>query len=158
MQFLIFYVQKSFLTKNYFLTAAINLTTRGPLYTCLDSSLEYLFFLYLAVSVERLFENDWWCSRDSSIPSERHEAENRINIRLHSSYDRYSKGYCCRSRFVDLLANTTFLQYILWYKPSFFWSSSYRFPIKSVKITIESVFWWMPQLEGRAYMVDIYLI
>ena len=30
-----FFVQKSFLTKNYFLTAEINLTTRGPLYTCL---------------------------------------------------------------------------------------------------------------------------
>ena len=32
--FLDFFVQKSFLTKN-FLTADINLTTRGPLYTCL---------------------------------------------------------------------------------------------------------------------------
>ena len=31
----IFFVQKSFLTKNYFPTAEINLTTRGPLYTCL---------------------------------------------------------------------------------------------------------------------------
>ena len=30
-----FFVQKSFLTKNYFLTAEINLTTWGPLYTCL---------------------------------------------------------------------------------------------------------------------------
>ena len=30
-----FFVQKLFLTKNYFLIAAINLTTRGPLYTCL---------------------------------------------------------------------------------------------------------------------------
>ena len=29
------FVQKSFLTKNYFLTAKIILTTRGPLYTCL---------------------------------------------------------------------------------------------------------------------------
>ena len=35
MHFLIFFVQKSFLTKNYFLTAEIKLTTRGPLYTCL---------------------------------------------------------------------------------------------------------------------------
>ena len=35
MHFLIFLVQKSFLTKNYFLTADRNLTTRGPLYTCL---------------------------------------------------------------------------------------------------------------------------
>ena len=33
--FFCFYVQKSFLTKNCFLTAEINLTTRGPLYTCL---------------------------------------------------------------------------------------------------------------------------
>ena len=30
-----FFIQKLFLTKNYFLTADINLTTRGPLYTCL---------------------------------------------------------------------------------------------------------------------------
>ena len=30
-----FFVQKPILTKNYFLTAEINLTTRGPLYTCL---------------------------------------------------------------------------------------------------------------------------
>ena len=30
-----FFVPKSFLTKNYFLTAEINLTTLGPLYTCL---------------------------------------------------------------------------------------------------------------------------
>ena len=30
-----FFVQKSLLTKNYFLTAEINLNTRGPLYTCL---------------------------------------------------------------------------------------------------------------------------
>ena len=30
-----FFVQKSFLTKNYFLTAERNLTPRGPLYTCL---------------------------------------------------------------------------------------------------------------------------
>ena len=29
------FVQKSFLTKNYFLTAEINLTTWGPFYTCL---------------------------------------------------------------------------------------------------------------------------
>ena len=33
--FLFVFVQKSFLTKNYFLTAEINLTTLGPLYTCL---------------------------------------------------------------------------------------------------------------------------
>ena len=30
-----FFVQKIFLTKNYFLTAEINFTTRGQLYTCL---------------------------------------------------------------------------------------------------------------------------
>ena len=30
-----FFVEKSFLTKSYFLIAEINLTTRGPLYTCL---------------------------------------------------------------------------------------------------------------------------
>ena len=29
------FFQKSFFTKNYFLIVAINLTTRGPLYTCL---------------------------------------------------------------------------------------------------------------------------
>ena len=34
---MIFFVQKSFLTKNYFLIVEINLTTRGPLYTCLVS-------------------------------------------------------------------------------------------------------------------------
>ena len=33
--FYAFFVQKSFLTRNYFLTAEINLTTRGPLHTCL---------------------------------------------------------------------------------------------------------------------------
>ena len=35
MHFFIYFVQKSFLTKNYFLIAEIILTTRGPLYTCL---------------------------------------------------------------------------------------------------------------------------
>ena len=30
-----FFVQKSFLTKTFLLFAEINLTTRGPLYTCL---------------------------------------------------------------------------------------------------------------------------
>ena len=30
-----FFIQKSFWTKNYFHTAEMNLTTRGPLYTCL---------------------------------------------------------------------------------------------------------------------------
>ena len=35
MHFFNFFVQKSFLTKNYFLTAERNLTTWGPLYTCL---------------------------------------------------------------------------------------------------------------------------
>ena len=39
MHFLIFFLFKnSFLTKNYFHTAEINLTTRGPLYTCLVST------------------------------------------------------------------------------------------------------------------------
>ena len=33
--FLFVFVQKSFFTKNLFLFAEINLTTRGPLYTCL---------------------------------------------------------------------------------------------------------------------------
>ena len=33
--FLFVFVQKSFLTKKYFLYVEINLTTRGPLYTCL---------------------------------------------------------------------------------------------------------------------------
>ena len=31
----VFFVQKSFLTKNYFHTAGINWTIWGPLYTCL---------------------------------------------------------------------------------------------------------------------------
>ena len=35
MHFLIFFVQKSFLTKKYFHTAEINFTSQGPLYTCL---------------------------------------------------------------------------------------------------------------------------
>ena len=33
--FLFVFVQKSFLTKNFFLSVEINLTTRSPLYTCL---------------------------------------------------------------------------------------------------------------------------
>ena len=33
--FLFVFVQKSFLTKTFFLYVEINLTTRGPLYTCL---------------------------------------------------------------------------------------------------------------------------
>ena len=33
--FFYFFAQMSFSTKNYFLIAVINLTTRGPLYTCL---------------------------------------------------------------------------------------------------------------------------
>ena len=39
----LFIVQKSFLTKNHFPIAAINLTTRGPLYTCL------------------VYYGSWWC-------------------------------------------------------------------------------------------------
>ena len=49
-----FFVQKSFLTKNYFLTAEINLTTRGPLYTCLvlvkKSFLTKNYFLIAAIN------------------------------------------------------------------------------------------------------------
>ena len=33
-----FFVQKSFLTKNYFFIAVIDLTTRSPCYTCLDEN------------------------------------------------------------------------------------------------------------------------
>ena len=36
--FFTFFVQKSYLNKNYLLFAAINLTTQGPFYTCLFSS------------------------------------------------------------------------------------------------------------------------
>ena len=32
---MLFFFQKSLFTENYFLIAAINLATRGPLYTCL---------------------------------------------------------------------------------------------------------------------------
>ena len=35
--FFYYFCPKSFFTENYFLIAAINLTTRGPLYTCLVS-------------------------------------------------------------------------------------------------------------------------
>ena len=44
--FLFFFVQKSFLTKNYFLTAEINLTTRGPLYTCLVLFVNIIMLIY----------------------------------------------------------------------------------------------------------------
>ena len=41
-----FFVQRSFLTKNYFLIAEINLTTWGPLYTCLVSVLLVILIRY----------------------------------------------------------------------------------------------------------------
>ena len=50
MHFLIFFVQKSFSTKNYLLFAKINLTTWGPLYTCL-----VLFFIYIQRRGRRVF-------------------------------------------------------------------------------------------------------
>ena len=50
--FLIFLLKKHFLAKNYFLTDDINLTTRGPLYTCLVnisfcSSLDFEAVMFL---------------------------------------------------------------------------------------------------------------
>ena len=49
----IFFVQKSFLTKNHFHTAEINLTTEGPLYTCLveyDMTMWFLFYFLFSVA------------------------------------------------------------------------------------------------------------
>ena len=48
--FLSFFVQKSFLNKNYFLNAEINLTTRGPLCTCLVS-LALKFLVHILVPI-----------------------------------------------------------------------------------------------------------
>ena len=42
-----FFVNKSFLTKNYFLTAELNLTTWGPLYTCLVLFTKLCFYTLL---------------------------------------------------------------------------------------------------------------
>ena len=39
--------QKSFFTKNYFLIAVINLTTRGPFYTCLVYSILLRFIIWV---------------------------------------------------------------------------------------------------------------
>ena len=51
--FVLFFVQKSFLTKNHFHTAEINLTTEGPLYTCLveyDMTMWFLFYFLFSVA------------------------------------------------------------------------------------------------------------
>ena len=56
MGFLIIFFQKSPFTENYFLIAAINLTTRGPLYTYL-----------VEVSVDAVFYNFLWRQKDSGI-------------------------------------------------------------------------------------------
>ena len=66
--FLFVFVQKSFLTKNYFLTAEINLTTRGPLYTCLIES-QFDFFQIQNIGriqkyVHKRFFNDFQSERD----------------------------------------------------------------------------------------------
>ena len=42
--YLSFFVQKSFLNKNYFLNAEINLTPRGPLYTDFNLALHVVIF------------------------------------------------------------------------------------------------------------------
>ena len=53
--FLFVFVQKSFLTKKFFLFAEINLTTRGPLYTCLVfSQLKTITFIYMDTYVKVL--------------------------------------------------------------------------------------------------------
>ena len=52
-----FLVQKSFLTKNYFLIDEIDLTTQGPLYTCLVQ-----VFFY-SISALRSFAEHWRGSR-----------------------------------------------------------------------------------------------
>ena len=50
--FLFVFVQKSFLTKNCFLTAEINLTIRGPLYTCLVLKWSSFPFIELNTSLD----------------------------------------------------------------------------------------------------------
>ena len=53
--FLNFFVQNSFLTKNCFHTAEINLTTRGPLYTCLvyDEYVLCLWYFFRKTLIKR---------------------------------------------------------------------------------------------------------
>ena len=65
MRFLIFSVEKSFLTKNYLLIAVINLTSWDPLYTCLvlswrmQSALSKPFILFsLSTGTQ---ETRLWC-------------------------------------------------------------------------------------------------
>ena len=50
MFFLLFF-QKSLFTENYFLIAAINLATLGPLYTCLV----WIFFAYISKTFSMIF-------------------------------------------------------------------------------------------------------
>ena len=52
--FLFVFVQKSFLTKIFFIFAEINLTTRGPLYTCL-----VLIFCSKIIFDQKLFSYCW---------------------------------------------------------------------------------------------------
>ena len=49
-----FFVQKSYFTKNYFLTAKINLTTCGPLYTFLVSKKKEGNFIFL-IEISEIF-------------------------------------------------------------------------------------------------------
>ena len=66
--FFYFFCSKSFLVKNYFLTAEIDLTTRGPLYTCL-----VMHFLF--------------------IPQSAVGYEHQEKLQQHESQKDYSKGF-----------------------------------------------------------------
>ena len=55
--FFIFFVQNSFLTKNYFLTAEIDLTVWDPFYTCLFFPLIYCSRFWSLLEVKNIRMN-----------------------------------------------------------------------------------------------------
>ena len=51
--FFYYFFQKSFFTENYFFIAAINLATRGPLYTCLVIFDTAFYFSYFSSKISQ---------------------------------------------------------------------------------------------------------
>ena len=53
--FFCYFFQKLLFTENYFLIAAINLATRGPLYTCLVFDCSFIFVCCIESSLKKQF-------------------------------------------------------------------------------------------------------
>ena len=62
------FCQKLLFAENYFLIAAINLSIRGPLYTCLVYSIFTIWYQLRIDFIERNTEDEKYCKTDCYCP------------------------------------------------------------------------------------------